>query len=210
MIPKIIHQIWLSDLTPIPEKYAVFSKGWENLNSDFEYKLWGEEVFEEFGGRDTLFTKYKIPKNEHPAHLSDILRLLLLRKFGGVYADIDIECLKNVGPLLINNLVCHSPNTVNKKDLIRSDFYCSIPNHRILNYIHEDILANLDTSNGPLWKYGDRRIQRAFNKEVTWGATDITLYNNHETKEYLKNHFYGSWLTKDLPISTFSLQEFKQ
>ena len=36
----------------------------------------------------------------HPVERSDILRLELVHRFGGVYVDTDVECLRPIDPLL--------------------------------------------------------------------------------------------------------------
>ena len=43
-IPKIIHQIWIGP-KPIPDQYKEFSQKMIEMHPDWEYHLWGHEIF---------------------------------------------------------------------------------------------------------------------------------------------------------------------
>lgn len=92
-IPRIVHQIWLGG--KVPEKFYNWMRSWMDL-SGWEYKLWTER---EVAGLK-LHNQDLYDQAKCYAEKSDILRLEILYQYGGVYADIDYECL-NV-PLLEN------------------------------------------------------------------------------------------------------------
>lgn len=94
IIPKIIHQIWLGPLE-IPEKYKEYTASWKNLHSDWEYKLWREKDIENwnFASKD-LYNKASSYQEK-----SDILRYEILKKFGGLYIDLDYRALKSFDKL---------------------------------------------------------------------------------------------------------------
>ncbi len=93
-IPKKIHQIWLGP-KPIPEQYQEYSKTWQILHPDWEYKLWREEDIAawDFPSKD-LFDKASSYQEK-----SDILRYEILYKHGGLYVDMDYKALKNFDDL---------------------------------------------------------------------------------------------------------------
>lgn len=87
-IPKIIHQMWFSG--EVPEKYRVWQQSWKKYHPDWEYILWTKEKIDEFG----LVYKEKFDKATNFATKSDIARIEVLYRMGGLYADMDAECLK--------------------------------------------------------------------------------------------------------------------
>lgn len=100
MIPKIIHQILLphhmTDNKNVWEKSAWMRATWKEKHPDWEYRLWTST--EELEGKLIAGDIYKANKN--PAHKADILRYEILHAIGGIYADIDVACLRSFEPLL--------------------------------------------------------------------------------------------------------------
>tara|TARA_B100001093_G_C26796933_1_gene1001551 strand:- start:12 stop:884 length:873 start_codon:yes stop_codon:yes gene_type:complete len=96
-IPKKIHQIWLGN-KKLPRKYYKWMKSWKNLNHDWEYKLWTEENIKDLGIKE--FNVYS--KEINPGFRSDIVRYIILKKFGGLYVDTDFECVKPIPNSLLN------------------------------------------------------------------------------------------------------------
>jgi len=90
-IPKKIHQIWLGDKKP-PKRCLPWMKSWQKLNPDWEYQLWDEERIKQLKIKD--FNVYS--KKINPGYRSDILRYIILSKYGGLYVDTDFECLKSI------------------------------------------------------------------------------------------------------------------
>ena len=90
MIPKVIHQIWLGP-NRIPDHFFPWMETWRRCFSDWEYKLWTDADLPGLLGdcicRDILSSDQNVGLR------SDVLRLELLRLFGGIYADCDFECL---------------------------------------------------------------------------------------------------------------------
>ncbi len=104
MIPRIIHQSWRT--TEVPERYRDWQASWLRLNPGYEYRLWTNRDIEHLVARDfpqwaALFDGYR----ENISRI-DLARYLILQKFGGIYADLDYECLRphdrllQDGPLL--------------------------------------------------------------------------------------------------------------
>ncbi len=85
-IPRIIHQIWLG--SPVPEEFSKWMSSWAMLKG-WEYKLWTDKEVQQLRLHNQSLYDSPIPWVQK----SDILRLELLQQFGGVYADVDLECL---------------------------------------------------------------------------------------------------------------------
>jgi mannosyltransferase OCH1-like enzyme len=191
MIPKIIHQIWLSDSITIPKQYAEMSKSWAKFNPDFEHIVWDERVYDEFGGKEYLFEKYHLD-GVHPAQVSDIMRLKLIQKYGGLYTDIDCECFQSIEPLLVNEFVGYCYGYTSDKVLISFESFAAIPDQRIVNRVLDLIEYHInDVDMSLLWKFGFRRFQDTI---ITEMSNDITIYGPVVIAPYWKHHFYNSWI----------------
>jgi mannosyltransferase OCH1-like enzyme len=92
MIPKIVHHVWPGD-DPFKEKFHNFRFSWMKNHPDWTFQFWrldnlpkkiNPEVKEILLSKDFAIT----PK-------SDILRFEILRLYGGIYTDTDMECLKS-------------------------------------------------------------------------------------------------------------------
>jgi len=87
-IPKIIHHIWLG--SPLPEKYKIMRETWKNHHPDWELILWTDEDIEKLG----LTNQDLYDESSNYGVKSDIVRIEILYRFGGLYVDTDFECVK--------------------------------------------------------------------------------------------------------------------
>lgn len=85
-IPRIVHQIWLGG--PVPERYHNWMTYWASLEG-WEYKLWTDEEADAL----PMYNKDLYNKCINKGEKSDILRLEILNQFGGIYVDVDYECV---------------------------------------------------------------------------------------------------------------------
>lgn len=95
-IPKIIHYCWFGE----KEKPNLVKKciaSWKRVLPDYEIIEWNESNF------DVNYNNYtqKAYKEKKWAFVSDIARLVALKKMGGIYLDTDMYVLKNLDPLLV-------------------------------------------------------------------------------------------------------------
>jgi len=88
-IPKIIHQIWIGK--EVPEKFRVFQESWKKYHPDWEYKLWTYNDIEGFN----FYNEELIKQSRNPGEISDIMRYEILYRYGGLYVDLDFECLRS-------------------------------------------------------------------------------------------------------------------
>jgi len=139
-IPKIIHQIWLGG--PLPSSEANLSKKLKDLNANWEYKLWDDSNINII--EPELFEK--ISKIQNFGVKSDVLRYLILFKYGGVYLDCDFIAVNNFDNLIIGKKfiagVCN-PDFENLP-LINNAFIASEKNNQLLFLINELIKSNLE------------------------------------------------------------------
>lgn len=95
-IPKIIHQIWLGN-RELPKLYKAYSKTWLKHNPGWQYKLWTDQDVNNWKGK--FYLKDLYDKAYTAQEKADILRFNIIYRYGGVYADTDIECLKSFDSL---------------------------------------------------------------------------------------------------------------
>lgn len=85
-IPRIIHQIWLG--SRLPKKYKKWQSTWQSLPG-FTYKLWTDEEVK----RLQLINRDLFEAAKTYGQKADLLRIELLNQFGGLYVDMDFECI---------------------------------------------------------------------------------------------------------------------
>ena len=157
-IPKIIHQVWLG--SDIPTIQALYMNKWRTMRG-WKYILWREEDIIKTNFPKTWFYIQKaieigIEKHRNKyAQICDLLRLEILHKYGGLYADATLEPLQNFDTLLneqdkfvISNedpcgLDCYASKY--KKKYISNSFISSTANNPILTrMLSKKSLDNID------------------------------------------------------------------
>lgn len=99
MIPKVIHYIWLGG-HPKDRVSEICINTWKINLPDYEIKEWNEENLDidKIAEENVFFRECK--KRKLWAFMSDYLRLMILKKEGGIYLDTDVQVLKSFTPLL--------------------------------------------------------------------------------------------------------------
>ena len=118
-IPRIIHQTWKDD--NIPPRFQPYVQSWKHHHPGWEYMLWTDE------DNRALIEQY------YPQHLRmydsfrskiqrvDAARYFILHRFGGVYADLDFECLRPLDAALeCGGCVLGQEPTVHARDVYRA------------------------------------------------------------------------------------------
>lgn len=93
MIPKIIHYIWFGD-NQIPEITLECIQSWKQYASGYEIMFWSEKDFIS----DVRVSE--LLKNKKWAFAADLARLIVLKKYGGIYLDTDMELIKPIDDCL--------------------------------------------------------------------------------------------------------------
>jgi mannosyltransferase OCH1-like enzyme len=88
VIPHRIHQIWVGD-KQMPQECVAWVKGWKELHPGWEHTLWTDREVNSLLPDLVAIGDYI--SAAHPAMRADILRYELLRLFGGIYLDVDVE-----------------------------------------------------------------------------------------------------------------------
>lgn len=100
-IPKVIHYCWFGG-RPIPQQYRRWMESWKRYCPDYEIVEWNEK-------------NYNVKKNKYMrqayetgkwAFVSDYARIDIIYEYGGVYLDTDVELIKNIDEMLMNDGFC--------------------------------------------------------------------------------------------------------
>tara|TARA_R100000008_G_scaffold81292_1_gene64376 strand:+ start:663 stop:1325 length:663 start_codon:yes stop_codon:yes gene_type:complete len=127
MIPKIIHHIWVGD-KPLPEEESCWMETWRDRHPSWEFKFWTNNNLPELPDNcSRALEKY----NRFPAFQADIIRYVAVLKYGGLYVDTDMECVKSVDSLL-EGVGFVGLNPSKKAYWICNGFFAATPQHKIL------------------------------------------------------------------------------
>ncbi len=120
-IPARIFQTWKSK-NVLPPNFDAWSASFDVQNPHYKHELWDDRDNRSFISSD--FPWFVPTYDEYPAEIyrADAIRYFYLYKFGGIYADLDTECLRSLDELLpLGDVVLGRMGT-------NPDFPHSIPN----------------------------------------------------------------------------------
>ena len=179
-IPKIIHQIWVNE-NELPEIFRGLTETWKENHPNWEYRLWDEKAI-----HDLITTHFPELLSYYEALKYDIqrwhlARYLILLHWGGLYVDIDSECLAPIDLLLSNSSCCMGMEPeagtmrYNKQRVVGNAFMASVPGHPYLKAVIEDIKTNFHKQFSPMPFY---QIMESTGPFVT--ARVYSTYNEKE------------------------------
>lgn len=95
-VPKIIHQSAMADKTKWHKTWKSCQQSWKDKFPDFEYKMWHDEDLDDFI-KTNYPDFYNNVYSQYDQNIKryDSARYYILSHFGGIYADMDYECMEN-------------------------------------------------------------------------------------------------------------------
>ena len=132
LVPRIIHQIMLTDgRPPTLEEYESAIKSCRNLHPNWTHHIWSDEDAKTFIGQHypAIFPHYEGYKQS--IQRANILRYALLDHYGGVYLDLDVTCLHPLDDL--RHLPFLTPGAYPAG--VNNAFILSRPHHSFLQYL---------------------------------------------------------------------------
>lgn len=144
-IPRIIHQIY-EDPTGVPDDLQELAKTWKEQHPAWEYRFWNKKAIEDF--LEAEFPNFIPTYRAYPFNVQrwDAIRYLILYRIGGLYVDLDYECLEPLDSLLNGALCCMGMEpTVNsivhdRSLIVGNALMASIPNHPYFEAIIKDMI----------------------------------------------------------------------
>ncbi len=150
-IPHILHSIWVGP-HPIPPFFIRCQEAWQKEFPEWNYILWTNEKVEK--EMLPLFSdehrQIYFNGNKDHREKADILRLYLLKHYGGVYVDGDMSCLK---PNLFKEMLQYYDffagiSGHENPEIFNNAVIGSTPNNPIINYLLEK-LKNITVASWP-------------------------------------------------------------
>lgn len=219
MIPKIIHFVWCGG----GKKSELFYRcleSWKKFCPDYKIMEWNEDNFDISASE---FAKQAY-ENKKFGYVADYIRVAVLKKYGGIYLDTDVEIIKPINDLLDNDFILSFENEA----YLETAFLGSIPNHPLLDklekYYHfkqflkhgkPDLTPNTPLITSFLMKYYGLK-PKAENQKLysleNQNLPTVTVFNsdyfcpiNYTTKElkttentYAIHYFDASWFSQNL------------
>jgi len=98
--PKNFHQIWTTE--DIPQKWKVLQEKCRAMNKDYTYMLWTHSRIDKF--MEDNYPWFMDTYHSYPYQMQrlDAARYFILYHYGGVYADMDMECLATFDHIFAN------------------------------------------------------------------------------------------------------------
>ena len=176
-IPKIIHQIAPSDEKKWNPIWKPCQESWKRHFPDWEYRLWNDEEDLDIFIK-TKYAWFYPTFSGYPKKINriDAARYFFLYEYGGLYADMDFECLKNFEHLLLDGCV----------NIAESPHY---PGEKYQNALM------VSTKHHPLWKNIWKYLED--HKTVTdiCSATGPGVIIAHDGQFYPLNHKkFAPWI----------------
>lgn len=143
-IPRIIHQSWKT--RELPPKWDALRQTWLARHPHWEYRFWTDDdnqrlIRTEYPELISLYDSYPLSINR-----AELARYMVIRRYGGVYLDLDFECLRPLDDLVAGHELVfglepktHSDRApVRERGLTRlvcNAFIASVPDHPFWTHV---------------------------------------------------------------------------
>ena len=98
MIPPKIHQTWKD--RDVPERFRAAQESWRQHHPGWQYRFWTDADLDELVYERAPEIAELYDRSPEAIQGVDVARYVILREYGGLYADLDVECMKPVNDLL--------------------------------------------------------------------------------------------------------------
>ncbi len=96
-IPRIIHQTWKTE--ELPPDYLLYRESVRTHNPDWDHWLWTDTDNRRLIDQHYPWFLETYDGYKHSIERADAVRYFILLHYGGVYIDLDMECLQPIEPL---------------------------------------------------------------------------------------------------------------
>ena len=176
-IPRILHLVWVGEPRELKPYVVENIARWKELMPHWTIKLWTDDDLAIFPTE----VRRKLDETKHCAQKSDILRMFILKKYGGVYVDADIRPTACLDPIIAldYDIVLYHEQPITW-EYITQFFIAVVPNHpAIITACHMALDAIVNTSDvhirtGPnLW---GRAIGNAIKTAKKYGVLQYDTF----------------------------------
>ncbi|MCC7271024.1 MAG: glycosyltransferase [Alphaproteobacteria bacterium] len=97
-IPRLLHQTWRTDA--LEPRQRQFQSGWREHHPGWEYRLWTDADLRAFVAAEAPELLAMFDGYAQQIARVDMARYVILQRLGGLFVDLDMQCLRPVDPLL--------------------------------------------------------------------------------------------------------------
>ncbi len=149
-IPYILHQTWKT--RNVPRVTYNWIRSWTDLNPDLEHWFWSDEATEALMLRQFYFYYGLYKWYPWSIQRADAMRYFVLFEFGGIYADIDVECLKPLDQLVLNHacVLAKEPDIISyihhgrNRSLSSNALMACRPRHPFMKLVIENLFSRIE------------------------------------------------------------------
>lgn len=167
-IPKVLHQTW-KNASP-PPWLAQLRESWLRNHPGWRHRLWTDEDLRRFIAEQTPGFLAAYDAYPEPICRVDAARYVILHRLGGLFVDLDFECLRPADPLLAGHgfvigaePALHRAGTEHlglpDGPILCPSFMAAVPGHPFLSDVLRAIPA-ARRAEGPLGKTGPFFLSR--------------------------------------------------
>jgi mannosyltransferase OCH1-like enzyme len=173
MIPRVLHQVWVGPR--MPDHLRAYGDRWRELHPGWDFRLWGDDDLGWLEHRDLWDRGLELAPRNLGQFRSNIARIEILWREGGVYSDCDMEPRKPLDPIIDVSAFAmwHNPPQVHDRPIIGNALVGSEAGHPALRAFLDGLRDNVRAKAGMRSTYttGVRYFSR-----VMAGRDDVTLY----------------------------------
>jgi mannosyltransferase OCH1-like enzyme len=169
-IPKIIHQTWKT--TKVPTQWQAWQRSWQEYHPTWEYRLWTDEMNRDFIAQSYAWFLPIYDSYTDNIKRADAIRYFLMHHFGGIYVDLDLQCLKPIDKLLgeeelvmgwepAAHISRYASEHRGLKYLVCNAFLASRPAHPFWEHVFKHLVESKDAV-GVLDSTGPFMLTRAY------------------------------------------------
>ncbi|HEY1696528.1 MAG TPA: glycosyltransferase [Polyangiaceae bacterium] len=200
-IPRVFHRVWFGG--PMPAELEAYGETFRRHHPDWTFRVWSERNL------PPLRNQRLFERASSYAQKADIARLEILHRFGGVYVDADVECLRPFDGGLLQSVTCFCAEESPR-------YYCtailgSVPGHPLIDAVIRamPVAVAAAPGAGPVVQTGPVLFTRVLHDRQERGLDDVVVFPSalfypyhwsepHKRRgpfphAYAVHHWAGSW-----------------
>jgi hypothetical protein len=221
-IPKLLHQTWRD--ADIPARWRPLQATWVQHHPTWTWRLWTDAELRALVAADVPWLLPLYDAYPDPIQRVDVARVVILRRFGGLYVDLDYECLRPHDALLEGHelVLGHEPavhaHQQQVPGLLCNAWMASAPRHPfwdlvLARFVRDARLPGALASTGPIlltrcaraWRRPLHLLDAAAICPLDAWETDVPPEDAHRLaarcgpEAWALHHWSGSWWRGRLP-----------
>lgn len=197
---NIIHQIYEDPAGP-SDLLQRIAESWREHNPSWEYRFWNKAAIDSF--LESEFPEFEPIYRAYPHNVQrwDAIRYLILYRYGGLYVDMDYECLEPIEEYLGDSecVMGLEPqihaNRFNRSFIVGNALMGTVPEHPYFKAVIDDLILH----KGRHWS--DNRAYQIL--ESTGPFMTTRVYEQFENKErisLLSDELVAPLATEEVPL----------